>query len=133
MAISNRQLAGKGKSQSPLNSRHVLHPKSETVKECTLSRKGAASGKRKRGQKERARVLASGGGADERRRERQWVSGRVGSRHTRSLPLAGTVAAQREGSAGAAGGRAGEREPTAEASAGREGTGGGFFARCLAQ
>src|SRR5258708_18371583 len=54
-------------------------PESETVRKCTLSRKGAASGECKRSEVSRAGVLASCGGADEARGEYGDVGPGVGS------------------------------------------------------
>src|SRR6185437_6729223 len=113
-----RMNADKRGSEEAQNRSSVLHPKSETEVISPLSRKGAASGESKRGQETRAAVLASGGGQGNSRRA---FSGRclgVGSGSERS---------------GAVGEEAGSGSGRVEEGTGREGTGGGFFARCLAQ
>src|SRR6185312_340926 len=72
----------------------VMNPKSETVRKCTRSREGAASGECKRGKEERARVLAGGGGEDERWGERAGSGRRTGCKCARAVSLAGATGGQ---------------------------------------
>src|SRR6266704_6155953 len=109
-------------------------PKSETVRKCTLSRKGAASGECKRSEVSRAGVLASCGGADEARGEYGDVGQGTGSGSARVVPMATTAGpGETTGGQARAGSRAGQGSRTVEAGFGGEGVGVGFFQRCLAQ
>src|SRR5260221_11407827 len=109
-------------------------PESETVRKCTLSRKGAASGECKRSEAPRAGVLASSSGADEARGEYGDVGPGVGSGSAVVVPMATTAGPGETGGADArAGSSAGQGSRTVEAGLGGEGVGVGFFQRCLAQ
>src|SRR5260221_10689207 len=109
-------------------------PESETVRKCTLSRKGAASGECKRSEVSRAGVLASCGGADEARGEYGDVGQGVGSGSAGAVPMARTAGpGETAGADARAGSSAGQGSRAVEAGLGGEGVGVGFFQRCLAQ
>src|SRR6185437_11852097 len=112
----------------------VLHPKTETVRRCHTEAERSCSGRAQpRIEGTRIRVLASGGGENPSRREGARGGRRVGRGCARTVSLAGSILPAGAGPETAAGSGTGQGSRPAEASAGRQGTGGGFFARCLAQ
>src|SRR6185312_17294500 len=112
----------------------VLHPKTETVRRCHTEAERSCSGRAQpRIEGTRRRVLASGGGENPSRREGARGGRRVGRGCARTVSLAGSILPAGAGPETAAGSGTGQGSRPAEASAGRQGTGGGFFARCLAQ
>src|SRR5690242_1411716 len=117
--------------QFELNRSSVLHPESETEITSPLSRKGAASGEFKRSEATRVEVLAGGGGPGAGRRASGGSGVGFGSGSSGSGAMAGEAGSGDAALRPAAGAGAGERSGAVEEGIGREGTGGGFFARCL--